>query len=68
MNFQIYSIHGLNDFLINCRMEKAIYYAKNGNLMYITAKKVGIPDPNYFGKCFKKHTGMAYSEYMKTII
>ena len=26
---------------------------------------VGIPDPNYFGRCFKKYTGMGYSEYCK---
>jgi YesN/AraC family two-component response regulator len=44
-------------------MECAISYAKKGELMYLTAKEVGIPDPNYFGKCFKKYTGKAYSEY-----
>ncbi len=54
---------GLNDYLTKCRMECAISYAKKGELMYLTAKEVGIPDPNYFGKCFKKYTGKAYSEY-----
>lgn len=54
---------GLNDYLTKCRMEYAIPYAKKGALMYLTAKEVGIPDPNYFGKCFKKYTGKAYSEY-----
>ena len=33
--------------------------------MYITAKSVGIPDPNYFGKCFKKYTNKNYSEFKK---
>ena len=33
--------------------------------MYMTAKEVGIPDPNYFGKCFKKYTGSSYSELLK---
>jgi len=56
---------GLNDFLLKCRMEKAISYARTGTLMYVTANEVGIPDPNYFGKCFKKYTGKAYSEYLK---
>lgn len=56
---------GLNDFLTQCRMEKAINYAKKGKLMYVTAKEVGIPDPNYFSKCFKKYTGKIYSEYTK---
>ena len=56
---------GLNDFLTQCRMEKAMICAKKGKLMYITAKEVGIPDPNYFSKCFKKFTGKIYSEYTK---
>ena len=55
----------LIDFLIECRMEKAIEYAKMGTLMYMTAKMVGIPDPNYFGKCFKKYTDQNYSEFIK---
>lgn len=57
---------GLSDFLIKCRMERAIAYAKKGVRMYVTAKEVGIPDPNYFSKCFKKYTGKLYSEYSKT--
>lgn len=56
---------GLNDFLTQCRMEKAISCAQKGKLMYVTAKEVGIPDPNYFSKCFKKFTGKIYSEYTK---
>lgn len=53
------------DFITLCRMEKAYEYAMQGKLMYMTAKLVGIPDPNYFGKCFKKYKGVSYSEYMK---
>lgn len=26
---------------------------------------VGIPDPNYFGKCFKKYVGCSIQEYRK---
>ncbi len=55
----------LIDYISECRMEKAIEYAKNGTLMYMTAKMVGIPDPNYFGKCFKKYTDQNYSEVLK---
>ena len=44
-------------------MNKAIRLAKSNMKMYRTAAEVGIPDPNYFGRCFKKHTGMSYSEY-----
>jgi YesN/AraC family two-component response regulator len=55
----------LIDYINECRMKKAIEYAKKGTLMYITAKSVGIPDPNYFGKCFKKYTNKNYSEFKK---
>lgn len=55
----------LIDYLTECRMEKAMDYAKKGTLMYVTAKMVGIPDPNYFGKCFKKYTDQNYSEFTK---
>lgn len=55
----------LIDYLTKCRMEKAMDYAKKGSMMYVTAKMVGIPDPNYFGKCFKKYTNQSFSEFMK---
>jgi YesN/AraC family two-component response regulator len=50
------------EYLTAVRMVKAEELAKDGELMYITAEKVGIPDPNYFGKCFKKYKGVSYSE------
>lgn len=53
------------DFLTECRMEKAKQLARREVMMYCAAKEVGIPDSNYFGKCFKKYTGKAYSLYMK---
>ncbi|SCP94783.1 response regulator transcription factor [Anaerobium acetethylicum] len=53
------------DYLTSYRMEKACRYASRGELMYITAKLVGIPDPNYFGKCFKKYYDVSYSDFMK---
>lgn len=51
------------ELLMEKRMEYACKYALSQMPMYLAAKKVGIPDPNYFGKCFKKYTGVAYSEY-----
>jgi two-component system response regulator YesN len=51
------------EYLNELRMEKAIEYAKNGAKMYVAASEVGIPDPNYFSRCFKKYTGVSYSEY-----
>ncbi len=55
----------LIDYLIECRMEIAKKLAQTGQKMYMTAEKVGIPDANYFGKCFKKYTGMSYRDYQK---
>lgn len=54
------------EYLTECRMEKAIELAKQNYKMFITSKEVGIPDPNYFGKCFKKVTGMSYSDYVSS--
>ena len=52
------------DYITKCRMERALECAKDKMLMYVTAKEVGIPDPNYFGKCFKKYTGKSYSDVL----
>lgn len=49
--------------LIEKRMEAAKQYAEKGMVMYLAAKKTGIPDPAYFGKCFKKYTGCSYSDF-----
>lgn len=51
-------------YLTDLRMKKAIKYAEMGYKMYQTASQVGIPDPNYFGRCFKKYVGMSYSDYV----
>lgn len=53
------------DYVTKCRMEKALDYLRMKTAMYITAREVGIPDPNYFSKCFKKYTGKSYTEKMK---
>lgn len=55
------------DYLTAYRMEHACILAKEGTLMYITAQTVGIPDPNYFGKCFRRCKGISYTEYMKRL-
>lgn len=54
------------EFLIECRMERAIELAGKNMKMFCTATEVGIPDPNYFGRCFKKYTGISYSEYVNS--
>lgn len=55
------------DFLTAVRMKQACRLAGKGKLMYITARLVGIPDPNYFGKCFKKYQGISYSDYVRQV-
>ena len=57
---------GFTEYLIGVRMRRASELAKRGELMYRSAERVGIPDPNYFGKCFRKYHGISYSEYVKT--
>ena len=54
------------EYLTECRMEKALTLAKKGTKMFVTSSEVGIPDPNYFGRCFKKYTGKSYSEYISS--
>ena len=56
---------GFMEYLIDIRMKRASELAKRGELMYRSAEQVGIPDPNYFGKCFRKYHSISYSEYMK---
>ena len=51
------------EYLTVCRMRKAMELAKRNMKMFCASSEVGIPDPNYFGKCFKKYTGKSYSEY-----
>ena len=51
------------EYLTELRMEEAIRLARSGEKMFCTAAAVGIPDPNYFSRCFKKYTGVNYSDY-----
>lgn len=53
------------EYLTACRMERAMELAGTNAKMFCTATEVGIPDPNYFGRCFKKYTGISYSEYAR---
>lgn len=57
----------VSDYITQCRMECAMECVQRQMLMYMTARQVGIPDPNYFGKCFKKYTGCSYSELLKSV-
>lgn len=52
------------EYLTECRMEKAMKLARHNVKMFNASAEVGIPDPNYFGRCFKKYTGVSYSDYV----
>lgn len=55
-----------NDFLRHVRMKKAEELVVDSSMNFSQiAYAVGFSDPKYFGKCFKKHTGMSPSEYRK---
>ncbi|HOO61192.1 MAG TPA: response regulator [Bacillota bacterium] len=55
------------EYLTEVRMKRALELASGNEKMFCTAIAVGIPDPNYFGRCFKKYTGISYSEYIKKL-
>jgi len=56
------------DYLNNMRIEKAKELLKDVKYKsYEVAGLVGIPDPHYFSKLFKKHCGMTPSEYRETL-
>lgn len=55
-----------NDFLRHIRMKRAEDLVTESSMTFSQiAYAVGFSDPKYFGKCFKKHTGMSPSEYRK---
>ncbi len=54
------------EFLTKIRMEAAIKLLREtDDKAYQIAEAVGIPDPHYFGVCFKKFTGMSINEFRK---
>ncbi|MCR4792129.1 MAG: response regulator [Lachnospiraceae bacterium] len=58
---------GFAQYLTECRMENAIKLAGPDVKMFNISARVGIPDPNYFGRCFKKYTGKSYSDYAASL-
>lgn len=55
------------DFLRHVRMQRAEDLIRGTREPFSQiAYKVGFSDPKYFGKCFKKHTGMSPSEFRKS--
>jgi two-component system response regulator YesN len=56
------------EHLTRIRMEESVRLLKRSDMKtYEISEAVGILDPNYFSKCFRKYTGMSVSEYRKSI-
>lgn len=52
------------DYLVELRVQKAVQLLNVSSYKaYQLAQMVGIPDPNYFIKCFKKVTGVSLQEF-----
>lgn len=57
-----------NSYLLKVRMEEAVKLFQTGERSITDiAYETGVGDPNYFSKCFKKHTGMTPKEYQKEL-
>ena len=54
------------EYLMECRMERAAELARANSKMFQTAALVGIPDPNYFSRVFKKYRGVSYTEFVNS--
>ncbi len=58
----------MNDYIVNYRMNKAKELIENGaNYIADISNRVGYINPNYFGKCFKKHFGLSPSTFIEQV-
>lgn len=61
--------NSFNAYLMEARLEEAKRLMREGSLpISEIAYLSGIGDPNYFSKCFKKHTGLSPKEYVTMTI
>ncbi|MFH5835506.1 response regulator [Proteiniclasticum sp. C24MP] len=61
--------NSFNSYLMEVRIEEAKRLMREENLpISEIAYEVGIGDPNYFSKCFKKQTGLSPKEYVTMTI
>jgi two-component system response regulator YesN len=62
--FKAYTGKAFSEYLLELRIQKACDALKHGDCKaYQLAQMVGIPDPSYFAKCFKKVTGVSFQAY-----
>ena len=56
-----------SELIRNIRLNEAQKKLKEGCNVSEASYAVGISDPNYFTKCFKKQFGITPTEYIKTL-
>lgn len=57
----------ISEFILEVRLQEAINLMKNSDYkLYEIAERVGIPDPQYFSKVFKKQFGCSPKQYDTT--
>lgn len=57
-----------SNYLMRIRIDRAIELLRQGYYkIYEIAELVGIPDANYFSKCFRKVTGVSVRDYQESI-
>jgi two-component system response regulator YesN len=62
--FKNYTGKPFSEYLVETRIRKAYEIMERGDLKaYQIAQMTGIPDPNYFAKCFKKVAGVSFQAY-----
>lgn len=57
----------MGEYIKEMRMRKAKQMLADGESILDTACATGFSDAKYFGKCFKKYTGMLISEYKQSV-
>lgn len=57
----------ITQFIRTIRMKEARIHLQNGMNVSETSYAVGMSDPNYFTKCFKKEFGITPTEFLKQI-
>ena len=59
-----------SEYFFELRMKKALEkleHADGDMMVYHLAEMVGFADPDYFGRCFRKYTGMSFSQYKRQV-